>query len=149
MNLRPSGYEPCSGYSEKRRILANTMYLNNVQHVQFVPHVQRLGTIYDLRLGTQGKTLPMRVTHDGENDAGPLPSSQNPGVSVRAQFPSPFPFIGAQRRAPNALVKVPLHPSFCRHRFRARIGARRSAIAGWAAAYRPALEVARPYWRRP
>ena len=44
LNPRPSGYEPCPALSENRRILANNLSLNNVQHEQLVPHVQRLGT---------------------------------------------------------------------------------------------------------
>ena len=51
------------------------MYLNNVQHVQFVQHVQRLGTIYDLRLGTQGKMLPMRALTKMKMPPVPFPNT--------------------------------------------------------------------------
>jgi len=39
--------------SEEPRILTNNLSLNNVQHVQFVPHVQYLGTLWHRFLGTQ------------------------------------------------------------------------------------------------
>ena len=39
--------------SEKPGILTKILSLNNVQHVQFVPHVQYLGTLWHGFLGTQ------------------------------------------------------------------------------------------------
>ena len=114
-NDRPptAGYEPCSGHSEKRRILANILHLNNVQHVQFVPHVQHLETIYDLRLGTQGKR------HDRErsrrryenDDPNPLPHSRNRGVFRwgTAVLAFHFPAYSSKRpgEAPNSSGSSP------------------------------------------
>jgi len=58
LNLRPSGYEPCMPFSDERLQMLSPLSLNQKQHVQFVRHVQDLGTQTNHPLGTRKLVVP-------------------------------------------------------------------------------------------